>query len=76
MDQEKISRETLEIIIEEITEAVLERISAERLEIGLGYECTGGGYICRKSYKCLGKDKHSCTGTFECSAIHLWKEKS
>jgi hypothetical protein len=73
MDQEKISRETLEMIVEEITEAVLERISAETMEIGLGYECTGQGYICKKSYKCMGKDNHSCTGIFECSNVHGWK---
>lgn len=70
-----ISSETLKIIVEEITKALLERLSTEELEIDLGYNCTGKGYICRTSYTCTSTKKHSCPGYFECSDVHYWKEQ-
>lgn len=76
MTEEKISSETIEIIVEEITKAILERLSTGELEIGLGYHCTGKGYICRSSYTCTSTRKHSCTGEFECSDVHYWKVRT
>jgi hypothetical protein len=68
----EISSETLELIVEEITRSILERLSNEEIETELGYHCTGTGYICGKKYKCIGKE-HECTGIFTCSSIHEWK---
>lgn len=78
MDEDKISSDNLEIIVEEITREVLKRICREGVDISLerkcgkDYACTGDMYTCPKSYTCLGK-KHSCTGVFECSVIHKWE---
>jgi hypothetical protein len=68
----EISSEALELIVEEITRSILERLSNEEIETDLGYHCTGWGYTCGRYYKCVG-DEHECTGHFTCLVAHEWK---
>ncbi|WP_250986132.1 hypothetical protein [Methanoculleus oceani] len=68
-----------ELIVEEITRAVLERLPAEGLERLAGefelfeYNCTGSGFTCGQRYVCNAKG-HSCKGVFDCMQSFVWRK--